>query len=92
MVRRRRSDPLMPVNEPRWLVARNGLSKVVERRMLPPGADLRAELMQERERRASKGWTVDVIPPLCGFFFCDGASERLCIAIKCYEPGVIPLR
>jgi len=29
---------------------------------------------------------VDDIPPLCGFFFCERAGARLCIAIECHAP------
>jgi hypothetical protein len=60
MVRRRRSiDALATVDELRWLVVRDRLSRPIEFGVLAPRADLRAAIDAERARRAADGWTVD---------------------------------
>jgi len=89
--RRGRTDPLNPVNEPRWLVVRDRCSQVIEYLELPPRTNLHAAMDAERTRRAADGWIVDDIPHYCSFCFCDKGDERICIAIDCFEPGAVPL-
>jgi hypothetical protein len=85
--RRGETDALRPVNAPRWLVVRDRVSVALEYHALTPGADLRAAMQAERDRRAAAGWTVDTIPRNCAFFFCDRENERMCVSIECFEPG-----
>jgi hypothetical protein len=90
MVGRRRgtSDSLNPVNEMRWLVIRDRLSRAIEYRELWPRTDLHAVMDAERRRLAAEGWTVDDIPKNCSFFFADRSadSERVCVSVECFEP------
>jgi hypothetical protein len=85
--RRGRTDPLRPVNEPRWLVIRDRFSRVIVSQRLAPNADLRAAIQAEADRRRNAGWVVDTVPRNCAFFFCDLENERLCVSVECYEPG-----
>ena len=87
MRRKGDSDALKSVNEPRWLVARDRLSRVVSCQALAPMADLRATLNAERARRVPEGWHAEVSSRHCAFFFCDRDEERVCVAIECFEPG-----
>lgn len=64
-----RPDPLTPINERRWLVVRDELSRAVECLELPPLTDLRAALVEEREARAQEGWAADEIAPGVAFPF-----------------------
>jgi hypothetical protein len=65
--RRGVTDALRPVKAPRWLVVRDRVSHVVTVQALPPGADLRAAMQAERDRRAVAGWNVEDIPRNCAF-------------------------
>lgn len=85
------SDPLVPVDVHRWLVARDRYSRVVACTELQPFADLRTVLITERKRRLREGWHGCEIPTRCSFFFCDRDGERLCVAIECFEPGTRPM-
>ena len=85
--RRGRTDPLLPVNEPRWLVIRDRFRRVLKSRTLPPNADLHRAMVEESARRRRAGWVVEDIPPYCAFFFCDLENERVCVSIECFEPG-----
>jgi hypothetical protein len=92
MVRRRRSiDALATVDELRWLVVRDRLSRLMEFRVLAPRADLRAAMDAERARRVANGWTVDSVPRNVSFCFCDRGNDRICIAVEAYEPGHVPV-
>jgi hypothetical protein len=86
MRRRGVTDALQTVKEPRWLVVRDRVSRVVEFQALPPLADLRAAMQAERERLQASGWVVDDIPRNCAFFFCERDNDRVCVSIECYEP------
>ncbi len=79
------------MNEPRWLVVRNRLSRVLEFLELRPKADLHAAMEAERARRAADGWTVGDIPHFCSFCFCDRGNERICITVECFEPDAAPI-
>ena len=85
-------DPLVPVAAHRWLVIRDGYSRVVEYSEIEPLTDLRVVLSEEQERRRRAGWQDCDMPPRCAFFFCDRDGERLCIGIECYLPGTRPIR
>ena len=80
--RRGQTDALQPVKEPRWLVVRDRVSRVVEFQALPPLADLRAVMQAEGDRRRRDGWAVEDIPRNCAFFFCDRQNERVCVSIR----------
>lgn len=90
--RRARPDPLVPVNEPRWLVVRDQMSLPVACDQLEPLTDLRAALEQERERRLRKDWTVEDIGLAGAFFFCSRDAERCCVTIESYAPGPAPMQ
>jgi hypothetical protein len=90
--RRARPDPLLPVNEPRWLVVRNRYSQAIESRRLPPLADLRGELLVEHADRQRAGWQADDLNGVGAFFFCERGGEQCCVAIEVYAPGTAPMR
>ena len=94
MSRRRRgeTDSLNPVNEPRWLVLRDGCSRAIEFHALALGADLRGALNTRTAELAADGWQIGDIPRNCSFVFCQRGNERVCVAIECYEPGTAPMR
>jgi hypothetical protein len=80
-------DSLTPVEACRWLVVRDRYSVVLECLELRPSTDLRAVMLAERERRIREGWTAGEVPRNCGFFFCERGTERLCVAIECFQPA-----
>ena len=79
-------DSLTAVAACRWLVVRDRYSVVLESLKLRPATDLRAVMLDERERRVRDGWTAGEVPRNCGFFFCERGAERVCVAIECFEP------
>ena len=85
--RRGRPDALEISREPRWRVVRDRLSRPIEYRELPAGADLRAAMAAKHAELAAAGWRVDSIPKNCGFFFADREDDRVCVAIECFEPA-----
>ncbi len=77
-ISRRRSepDPLAPVNEPTWLVARE-FREPLEVTLLAPMADLRSVLIAAREARRADGWTVEEIGRRSSsFFLLEGWKAR----------------
>ena len=68
------------------IVARNALSEVVESRALPPGADLRAVLVGEREARLAASWACEGIGPTGACFFCTRDGARQLVAIERRAP------
>lgn len=90
--RRSFDDPLRPLNQPTWLIARNSLSQVVEVKPLEPLVDLRATLNAEREVRIAAGWAADAIGARCAFFFCTREGKRVMIGIERQRPGPVGSR
>ena len=85
--RRGRPDPLEHTGEPRWLVVRDRVSRALEFRALPAGADLRAAMVAKQAELAAKGWRPGTIPKKCSFFFADRDNERVCVSVECFEPA-----
>lgn len=81
-----RPDPLEKTSEPRWLVVRDRMSRALEHRMLPGGADLRAAITAKHTELAKTGWRVESIPKKCAFFFADRDNDRVCVSVECFEP------
>jgi hypothetical protein len=87
MIRRRRpEDPLLPLPQPTWLVVRNKHRQALEWHRLAAGADLRAILNYERDRRAAAGWTCEDIGYVCSFFFAVRNGERVQVTVERYDP------
>lgn len=84
---RGRPDPLERTGEPRWLVVRDRLSRSLEFRELPGGADLRAAMAAKCTELVTAGWRVGSIPKKCSFFFADRENERVCVSVECFEPA-----
>src|SRR5690349_1560440 len=84
--RRSRPDPLQPASEPRWLVVRDRLSRVLESHELAPSTDLRAVLAEAREARIAAGWECEEIGDRLAFFFCARDGERHMIVIEAQQP------
>jgi hypothetical protein len=85
--RRGRPDPLERTGEPRWLVVRDRVSRALEFRELPGGADLRAAMAAKQVELVAKGWRAGSIPTKCSFFFADRDNERVCVSVECFEPA-----
>jgi hypothetical protein len=85
--RRGRPDPLELTGEPRWLVVRDRVSRALEFRPLPAGADLRAAMAAKQVELVAKGWRTGSIPKKCSFFFADRDNERVCVSVECFEPA-----
>jgi hypothetical protein len=86
--RRTNYDPLTPIPAPTWLVARDRFGTVLDLRDLAPGADLRAILTAERERRLADGWAADEIGRCSACFFCTRDGERVEVGILRRDPRV----
>ena len=87
MVRHRSSfDPLLPVNEPRWLCTRRMDQSLIESRRLEPGADLKATFVHALAAHVDAGWTLERFSSDLGCAFCHRQAERLIVAIECYDP------
>jgi hypothetical protein len=87
VTRHGRTDALDVSSEPRWLVVRYRMSRVLEYRALAAGSDLRAALAAKQAELAAAKWHVDPIQKKCGFFFADRDNDRMCVAIECFEPA-----
>jgi len=83
--RRNRHDPLQTVNEPRWLVFRNQLSRCEWYVPLLPKADLRASLEAGRQRLVDEGCVMDELTWLA-FVFGSRGKERICLHIEALPP------
>ena len=88
MVRRRRpADPLLPLQQPTWLVVRNKHRQPLEWREVEPGVDLRALLEAARAERMVAGWTCDAIGYVCSFFFPMRDGERIQVTVERCGPA-----
>jgi hypothetical protein len=88
MVRHRASfDPLVPVNEPRWLVVRRMDQTPVESSCLPPLADLKAAFVHALAAYADAGWTLERFSSDVACAFCRRTDERRIISVECFDPG-----
>ena len=88
---RRRSapDPLAPISEPTWLVARE-FREALEVIPLAPQADLRAALVAAHEARKAAGWAVEQISSRSASFFCSMGGRRLMVGIERRDPSQPP--
>jgi hypothetical protein len=93
MVKRRSSfDPLLPVNEPRWLCVRHMDQRLIDSQRLEPGADLKAAFVHALAAHADAGWTLERFSSDLACAFCRAArsgrgEERRLIAIECFDPS-----
>jgi hypothetical protein len=87
MVRHRASfDPMLPVNEPRWLVVRRMDQGLVESTWLAPGADLKAAFVHALAAYADAGWTLERFSSDVACAFCHRTDERRIISVECFDP------
>lgn len=87
MVRHRASfDPMLPVNEPRWLVVRRMDQALVEATWLAPGADLKAAFVHALAAYADAGWTLERFSSDVACAFCHRTDERRIISVECFDP------
>ena len=87
MVKRRSSfDPLLPVNEPRWLCVRRMDQGLIESQRLEPGADLKAAFVRALAAHADAGWMLERFSSDLACAFCRRGEERRLIAIECFDP------
>jgi hypothetical protein len=87
MVRHRASfDPLMPVNEPRWVVVRRMDQGLVESTCLAPRADLKAAFVHTLAAYADAGWTLERFSSDVACAFCHRTDERRIISVECFDP------
>lgn len=87
MVRHRASfDPLMPVNEPRWVVVRRMDQALVESTCLAPRTDLKAAFVHALAAYADAGWTLERFSSDVACAFCHRTDERRIISVECFDP------
>ncbi len=87
MARHRASfDPLMPVNEPRWVVVRRMDQAVMESTALPPRSDLKAAFVHALAAYADAGWTLERFSSDVACAFCHRTDERRIISVECFDP------
>ncbi len=87
MVKRRASfDPLVPVNESRWLCVRRMDHELIESRWLEPGTDLKAAFVHALASHAALGWTLERFSSDLACAFCRREQARRLIAIECADP------
>jgi hypothetical protein len=88
MVKRRSSfDPLLPVNEPRWLCVRHMDHSLIECQRLEPGVDLKAAFVHALAAHAAAGWTLERFSSDLACAFCRRAQARRLIVIECIDPS-----
>lgn len=85
--RRHRPDPLAPIDQPTWLVVRDGLNTALAATELAPGADLRAVLEAARSERIAAGWKAEPIGQCVSFVFATRDGERVMVSIEHRPPG-----
>ncbi|MGO9595228.1 MAG: hypothetical protein ACLQFF_05035 [Steroidobacteraceae bacterium] len=76
MTRRNVFDRLESTAEPRWHVVRDRLSRALESRALPAGADLKRILVAAMLERIDAGWHLGEFGSRAGSLFCIKGSER----------------
>jgi hypothetical protein len=88
MARHRASfDPLMPVNEPRWVVVRRMDQAPIECTLLPPLTDLKAAFVRALAAYADAGWTLERFSSDVACAFCHRTDERRIISVECGDPA-----
>jgi len=91
MVKRHSSfDPLLPVNEPRWLCVRHMDHRLIDSHRLEPGADLKAAFVHALASHADAGWTLERFSSDLACAFCRRGEERRLIVIECFDPSRTP--
>jgi len=87
MVRQRASfDPLIPVNEPRWLVVRRMDQGLVESTCLVARTDLKSAFVHALAAYADAGWTLERFSSDVACAFFHRTDERRIISIECFDP------
>ena len=81
-----RPNALDVSRELRGLTVRDRLSRVLDYRALAAGSDAPAVMAAKQTELAAAGWRVDSLPENCGFFFADRDTDRVCVAVECFEP------
>jgi hypothetical protein len=85
--RRESHDALAPVNATRWLTVRTMWGMLLEYRVLPPNAEMRAVLTNELNRLRAEGWRIDEEhSSKCAAFFAQSGPDRIGVAIERYDP------
>jgi hypothetical protein len=87
MVSRRSSfDPLLPVDEPRWLCMRRMDNELIESTLILARADLKAAFVRALASLVDAGWTLERFSSDLACAFCRRGEERRFLAIECYDP------
>jgi hypothetical protein len=87
--KRRNSDPLVTVNEPRWLKTLDRFQTELSSRRIEPLTDLRKLMDEEAARWAADGWTVES-DAAWGFFFVNRNGERILVMLTPAEHPRVP--
>jgi hypothetical protein len=86
MVRHRSSfDPLLPVDDPRWLCLRHLDNELIESNWIEPRVDLKAVFVRVLATRLDEGWTLERFSSDLGCAFCRRGSERRVLVIECFD-------
>jgi hypothetical protein len=87
MARHRSSfDPLLPVDEPRWLCLRRLDNELIESSKFEPRVDLKAVFVRALATLLDEGWTLERFTSDLGCAFCWRGSERRLLVIECFDP------
>jgi hypothetical protein len=87
MVRHRSSfDPLLPVDEPRWLCLRRFDNELIESNLIEPRVDLKAVFARALASLADAGWTLERFSTDLACAFCRRETERRVLVIECFDP------
>jgi hypothetical protein len=87
MVRRRSSfDPLLPVDEARWLCIRHLDNELIESTLIGPQVDLKAVFVRALASLVDTGWTLERFSSDLACAFCQRGCERRVLVIECFDP------
>jgi hypothetical protein len=87
MVRHRSSfDPLLPVDEARWLCVRRLDNALIESSRIEPRVDLKAVFVRALATLLDGGWTLERFSSDLACAFCRRGSERRVLAVECFDP------
>jgi hypothetical protein len=87
MVRQRSSfDPLLPVDEARWLCLRRLDNELIESSRIEPRVDLKAVFVRALAALLDANWALERFSSDLGCAFCRRGSERRVLAIECFDP------
>jgi hypothetical protein len=88
MARRRTEyNSLEPTGQPRWLVVRTVHGRIMNCRLLPPGAHIQREFVASILSHIDEGWVVGEFSSHAAYYAATKPNERIEVTITATDPS-----